>query len=207
MATFVPGSGALGLYDTLWQVAFNNGCAKVQDEYSLETLWNQSYAFSPEFNAPYNMGFFYGAGCPALLGVYANFYADPYNENFADWGVYFKVGTTGTETFMESLGYDRSGYDECVLIGGQFSISTKGGLGQSGNTVYVGVRKIGKVATPAYYDADSGNACPNTANNTYGGTYDYPGSCVQFSTLVESTDEVVISITVAVDKNGYVQTC
>jgi len=206
MPTFVPGSGALSLYADIWQVGNDNGCAKVLDEYPLETMWNQIYMFSPEFNAPYNMGFFYGAGCPAELTVFANFYADPYNDNPADWGVYYKVGNTGTELFIESLGYARSSYDECVVMPNYF-ISTKGGLGQSGNTVYVGVRKIGKVATPAVYDADMGDACPNSLNLTYGGTYDYPGSCVQFSANVESADAVQISITVAVDKNGTVKTC
>lgn len=208
MATFVPGSGALGLQANLYQVAFDNGCSEfASNNVSLWEQWNISYAFSPEFNAPYNMGFFYGQGCPAILAVQVNFYADPYNDNMASWGVYYKVGTTGTETLIDNLSVNRATYDDCVEF--DVTLSTKGGVGQSGNTVYVGIRAIGKAATPAYYDAIvGGTGCPNTLNNDYGGTYDYPGSCPgQYSDFVESTVNTKVAITVAVNKSGFVSTC
>jgi len=214
MATFLAGSGPLFLgdpylnYSSIYYVASENSCLydDTSGGFSLYHQWNTNYAFSPEFNAPYNMGFFYGQGCPGTIQADVNFYVDPYNENFADWGLYFKVGTTGTETLIENLGYNRSSYDECVRY--IFPVSTKGGLGQSGNTVYVGIRKIGKAATPAYYDAVGVTYCPGSLNYDYGGTYDYPGSCPgQYSDFLESSFAMKFGITVAVDKSGYVVTC
>lgn len=215
MPTFLAGSGPLYLGDTnynlssLIYVVSDNGCAidDFSGGVSLYHQWNINYAFSPDFGAPYNMGFFYGQGCPGILDVGVNFYADPYNENFADWGVYYKTGTTGTETLIDNLASGRATYDDCVQYTN--TVSTKAGLGQSGNTVYVGIRKIGKAATPAYYDAISGGlGCPNTLNYDYGGTYDYPGSCPgQYSDFLESSTSYKVRITVAVDKSGYVVTC
>lgn len=208
MPTFVPGTGALGLVANINQVAYDNGCAtNYITNYSLYDAWNSDYAFSPEFNAPYNMGFFYGQGCYGTLEVAVNFYVDPYNDNFASWGVYYKVGTTGTETFLDSLATDRANYNDCLYF--YAYISTKGGIGQSGNTVYVGVRAVGKAATPAVFDAiPGGQGCPNTLNNEYGGTYDYPGVCPgPYSDFLESSIVMKVAITVAVTKSGYVQTC
>lgn len=215
MPSFVGGSGALYLGDInynpngIYYIAADGGCANddISSGVSLYNQWNINYAFSPEFNAPYNMGFFYGQGCPGILQANVNFYADPYNENFADWGVYYKVGTTGTETLIDNLASSRATYDECVES--VITVSTKAGLGQSGNTVYVGIRKIGKAATPANYDAVlGGGGCPNTLNYDYGGTYDYPGSCPgQYSDFLESGISMKFSITVAVNKSGYVVTC
>lgn len=207
MPTFVPGTGALGLEADLHQVSSTNGCAANENiDISLWTEWNYSYAFSPEFNAPFNMGFFYGQGCPGYLTVLVNFYADPYNDNMASWGLYYKTGTTGTETLIDNLASGRGAYDDCLEY--NVSISTKGGLGQSGNTVYVGIRAIGKAATPAYYDAQLSPACPNTLNFDYGGTYDYPGACPGvISDFLESAVSMKVGITVAVDKSGYVSTC
>jgi len=212
MPSFIAGSGPLSLGDSnynlssIYYVAVENGCAIDQPNgVSLYDQWNETYRFSPEFNAPYNMGFFYDQGCAGTLVILVNFYADPYSDNPANWGVYYKVGTTGTETLIDTLA-GRATYDECTEY--RAYVSTKGGLGQSGNTVYVGIRRIGKSATPAYYDAAAGTECPNTNNNDYGGTYDYPGTCPdQYSDFLESSFSVKAALTVDVDKSGYIVTC
>lgn len=207
MPIFVPSSGALGLEANINYVTAVNDCAyNIGTNISLWDEWNISYAFSPEFNAPFNMGFFYGQGCPGLLTVVLNFYADPYSDNPADWGLYYKIGNTGTETLIDNLASGRATYDDCVEY--NVSVSTKGGVGQSGNTVYVGVRKIGKTATPAYYDAIFGTVCPDSLNFDFGGTYDYPGACPGvYSDFIESAAYSKVAITVAVGKLGLISTC
>ncbi len=207
MATFVPGTGALGLQANINTIAFDNGCSNYSTTtgYSLYQEWNLNYIFAPEFNAPYNMGFFYGQGCPGNLRININFYADPYNESLASYGLYVKVGTTGTEYLIATL--DAFG-TRCDTTDANFS--TKGGIGQSGNTVYVGVRFSGKSATPIQYDAveyAGFDNCPDTNNGDWCGTYDYPGSGAAFGVNVYSALITYMGMTVNVDKNGYFVTC
>lgn len=203
MPSFVPGSGALSLRDNINSVAAANGCNNYID-YSIWGEWNNNYAFEPDFTAPYNMGFFYGAGCPAYLHVSIDFYADPYNDNIGSWGVYYKVGTTGTETFISSLSVDRVYYYECITY--IVTIPTKSGIGQSGNDVYVGIRNQGKGATPAEFFGEISNPCPGDVAPGYCcGTYDYGG--YPLSGFMESAVTTTYGITVRVDKSGYVVTC
>ena len=205
MTSFIPGSGAIGLGTDIGGVAQDNGCYEGSRgvQTSMWEMWNLVYYMGVDYGAPYNFGFFYGQGCPGLLSTYLNFYTDPYNESLASWGVYQKA-TGASEQIIQSL--DAAGLS-CTQLGANY-FNTKI-IGQSGNTVTVGVRSSTKSPQSAVYDGNtSAEACPNTRDGTYGGTADYPSYCSgQLTVFMESQVNSKVSITVDVNKSGYITTC
>ena len=205
MATFIGGSGAVALGNDICGIAFDNGChdGSRGTTVSMWEMWNLAYYFGVDFGSPYNFGFFYGQGCPAILSPYLNFYTDPYNESTAAYGYYYKA-TGGTETLIATL----DNYGLSCGIAGSPRISTKF-VGQSTNTTYVGIRSSGKLPISVQYDANIGStSCPDTNNGDYGGTADYPSGCPgQASVSVSSGNTSYIAVTANVDKSGLFVTC
>jgi hypothetical protein len=205
MPTFIGGSGAIALGNDIGGVAQDNGCYEGSRgvQVSMWEMWNLTYYMGLDFTSPYNFGFFYGQGCPGYLSAYLNFYTDPYNESLATWGLYQKANGA-SEQVIQTL--DSAGLT-CTLLGSQ-AYNTKT-LGQSGNTVTVGVRSATKSPASAQYDGDNSAAgCPDTNYDSYGGTADYPSSCPgQLTATVNSSSTSYVSITVNVDKSGYFVTC
>lgn len=202
MPTFVPGTGALSLRNDIKTIAVNNGCSEgVYTDISLSDMDLNAYRMG---STPSGMGEFYGQGCPAIIEVYANFYADPYSDNPASWGIWYKVGTTGTETLICSG--DQIGINPTCTGPFTVYIATKDGIGQSGNDVWVGVRTQGKSVLSGYYDAQDTGGCPNTSPGFYIGTYDY--ACADVYKLSGTSGAVTtFYITISVDKAGYVIAC
>lgn len=202
MPTFVPGTGALSLRNDIKTIAVNNGCSEgVYTDISLYDMDINAYQMG---STPSGMGEFYGQGCPAILDVYANFYADPYSDSPASWGIWYKVGTTGTETLICSG--DQIGISPTCTGAFTVNIATKDGIGQSGNDIYVGVRTQGKSVLSGYYDAQGSGGCPDTNNGTYIGTYDYACGAV-YNAIGTSGAIMSVFITISVDKAGYVIAC
>jgi len=205
MATFIGGSGAIGLGNDIGGIAQDNGCYENARGFqvSMWEMWNLIYYFGTDFSSPYNFGFFYGQGCPAELRGFLNFYVDPTAESTAAWGFYYKP-TGGTETLIASL----DNYGTVCSNAGSPKINTKL-VGQSTNTVTCGTRKISSPFTPIEYDIDAGlGGCPDTNNGDYGGTADYPGSCPGQATVSVSSATVSgIYVTVNVGKGGAFVTC
>jgi len=206
MATFIGGSGAIGLGNDIGGIAQDNGCYEGSRgvQVSMWEAWNLVYYFGLDFTSPYNFGFFYGQGCPGVFTTHLNFYTDPYNESLASWGVYQKQ-TGNSEQVIATL--DSAGL-LCTEMGSTF-VNTKF-TGQTSNTVTVGVRSATKSPASAVYDANTGtNVCPDTRDGTYGGTADYPSACAGQVTVSVSSAVVntKVAITVDVNKSGFITTC
>jgi len=205
MATFIGGSGAIGLGNDIGGIAADNGCYENARGFqvSMWEMWNLIYYFGTDFSSPYNFGFFYGQGCPAILYPKLKFWSDPYSESTAGYGLYYKA-TGGTETLIATL----DNYGLTCGNAGAPRINTKS-VGQSSNTTYVGIRQIGKPQASIEYGANIESLlCPNDGPGDYGGTADYPGSCPgQASISVSSALTSEIGITVNVDRDGYFVTC
>ena len=201
MATFIGGIGEIGLGYDIGGIAQDNGCFEGTRgvQVSMWEQWNLVYYMFPYYNAPYNFGFFYGQGCPAQLRSYLNFYADPYSEDTGAFSYFYSIGT---DYEIDAL----SNYNQVCNQGPVTYIPTKN-VGQSTATVYMGVRSTAKSPASVNYDADT-ITCPDTANNTYGGTLDYPSSCAGQATVSVSSATVSdIFLTVAVNKSGFFVTC
>jgi len=205
MATFIGGSGAIGLGNDIGGIAQDNGCYENArgSQVSMWEMWELVYYMGVDYASPYNFGFFYGQGCPGYLYAYLNFYTDPYNESLASWGLYQKA-IGASEQIIQSL--DNAGLT-CNLLGSQV-YNTKT-LGQDGNDVTVGVRSATKSPQSAEYDGSNDAAsCPDSNNGNYGGTADYPSFCLdQLKSGVTSANSSYVSITVNVNKSGYFVTC
>jgi len=203
MATFIGGSGAVGLGNDIGGIAVDNGCYELArgSQVSMWEMWNLVYYFGTDFSSPYNFGFFYGQGCPGLIVASLNFYVDPYNESTAAYGYYY-TPYGNTETLIATLdNYGTTCSSTTVRVNTKF-------LGQGGNDVFLGIRKTGSPYTGVQYDRDQ-PGCPDTNNGDYGGTYDYPGSCPgQFIFYgLQSATSNSAGLTANVDKSGYFVTC
>lgn len=186
----LPSSGTISISE-IRDEAVNGGCYKEEDTYSLSLLAD---AFEISTN-PDAMSEFYGLYCPVIVGVYANYYADPTNETTSSYGLYYSINS-GSDVLL-TLGDTIT--TTCNSVGSITGIT-------SGDTVYIGWTSVsGKLRFPYYYDGQKETTtCPNTDNRDYCGSNNVGGPPLGIANIGVGPYEVAITISVA---KGFFTSC